>query len=583
MLKSEALDRQSFEDILKNALHQIAKRYPEWTNFNPSDPGMTIVELLAWLTEIQQYHLNVIGKDHRLRYLKLLGTVPQKEAPAVTFLKITAVNREIPQGTVYMADDIPFETAYAFTAADNEISAVESDSQQIVNYRNMLDSMQFSPFGEKETVFRIYLRQQPRVGDLLSFYMEQKPIPNCGKITENFPGFVRLKGDTCTEIISDETCGFSRNGTICIKIWERIPPERGRYPIQLSIAEGEYPIPPVLTRMALNVVPGIQRQTLPLYQKAMTERYIGMATGVCNFCIPCAWEGILPDSLVIGVQEEDGFYLWKRVDDFDASEKTARHFVFEDGMLKFGNGERGMPPEGQIYLAGCEISRNAAGNIKTGTVDSLDETTESRGINITPSTGGRAAETIDECCDRVRKTLVQSERCVTLADFEQAVRNTPGVPVYRVKAFLNERVDNCIIIAVENIPGRDGLNSCYLKHMKQHILSRVMVGTKVEFTAPEYIGIYVYGEILGNPSGGLLKQTETWIESFFHQINFGETISIHALNQHICKADWVNGVKSLDVSFSGIGARRLENGDIQLKNSSLPKLEKASFVRISSR
>ena len=73
MLPDINLDNETFDDILENAKNSIVTIYPEWTDFNYHDPGITMLEMFAWLKEIQQYYLNKIGPDSIGKYLKLLG------------------------------------------------------------------------------------------------------------------------------------------------------------------------------------------------------------------------------------------------------------------------------------------------------------------------------------------------------------------------------------------------------------------------------------------------------------------------------------------------------------------------------
>ena len=56
MLPDINLDNEYFDDILDNARNSIASIYPEWTDFNYHDPGMTMLEMFAWLKESQQYY-----------------------------------------------------------------------------------------------------------------------------------------------------------------------------------------------------------------------------------------------------------------------------------------------------------------------------------------------------------------------------------------------------------------------------------------------------------------------------------------------------------------------------------------------
>ena len=45
------LDNRQYQDLVNEALARIPVYTPEWTNFNQSDPGVTLIELFAFLTE----------------------------------------------------------------------------------------------------------------------------------------------------------------------------------------------------------------------------------------------------------------------------------------------------------------------------------------------------------------------------------------------------------------------------------------------------------------------------------------------------------------------------------------------------
>ena len=46
-----ALDTRTYQDLVDEALARVQIHNPEWTNFNRSDPGVTLLELFAFLTE----------------------------------------------------------------------------------------------------------------------------------------------------------------------------------------------------------------------------------------------------------------------------------------------------------------------------------------------------------------------------------------------------------------------------------------------------------------------------------------------------------------------------------------------------
>lgn len=83
------LDDRRYQDLRDEALARIPILNPEWTNFNSSDPGVTILEVVAFVAETLLYRANQIPERNRLKFLSLLG-VPLRTASAargiVTFL-----------------------------------------------------------------------------------------------------------------------------------------------------------------------------------------------------------------------------------------------------------------------------------------------------------------------------------------------------------------------------------------------------------------------------------------------------------------------------------------------------------------
>ncbi|MDD4651462.1 MAG: baseplate J/gp47 family protein [Methanothrix sp.] len=72
-LPLENLDNKTFNDLVNEAIARIPVYAPEWTDHNRSDPGITLIELFAWLAEMQIYGLNKINDGNFLSFLKLCG------------------------------------------------------------------------------------------------------------------------------------------------------------------------------------------------------------------------------------------------------------------------------------------------------------------------------------------------------------------------------------------------------------------------------------------------------------------------------------------------------------------------------
>ena len=52
MIPTVNLDDRTFDDIKNEAIRLIPRYCPEWTNHNESDPGITLIELFSWMTEM---------------------------------------------------------------------------------------------------------------------------------------------------------------------------------------------------------------------------------------------------------------------------------------------------------------------------------------------------------------------------------------------------------------------------------------------------------------------------------------------------------------------------------------------------
>ena len=88
MLKTRKLDDQSFDEIVEQAKGRLPWLCPVWTDHNAHDPGITILELMAWYKELQQYHMDQLTPDIRRKLLQLAGIRLETEQAAVCTLEI---------------------------------------------------------------------------------------------------------------------------------------------------------------------------------------------------------------------------------------------------------------------------------------------------------------------------------------------------------------------------------------------------------------------------------------------------------------------------------------------------------------
>ncbi|MBD2450059.1 putative baseplate assembly protein [Nostoc sp. FACHB-152] len=111
------LDDKTFVQLMEDARKLIPRYAPDWTDYNTHDPGITFIELLAWLTELQRYYLDQVRDENIIKFLKLVGTRLKDVTSATTDVKFSFVDKQeiapirVPQGTKLTTNEqIIFET-----------------------------------------------------------------------------------------------------------------------------------------------------------------------------------------------------------------------------------------------------------------------------------------------------------------------------------------------------------------------------------------------------------------------------------------------------------------------------------------
>lgn len=103
-LPSPNLDDRSFDELRAEAIDAIRRLCPEWTDLSPSDPGITLLEVFAYLTDALLFRFNQIPEKAYVAFLDLVGIRQQPPAAASTTLLLTLkapldAATVVPQGT----------------------------------------------------------------------------------------------------------------------------------------------------------------------------------------------------------------------------------------------------------------------------------------------------------------------------------------------------------------------------------------------------------------------------------------------------------------------------------------------------
>jgi predicted phage baseplate assembly protein len=126
MLPEPTLDNQTYREILDHWKRAIPQILPSWTDLNAHDPGITLLELLSWLKEMQQYHLDQISDASRRKFLKLLGVSPEPAHPASAYVAFSNADQDIrlPAGIKFSSHRLIFETTEAHALTRARISKI---------------------------------------------------------------------------------------------------------------------------------------------------------------------------------------------------------------------------------------------------------------------------------------------------------------------------------------------------------------------------------------------------------------------------------------------------------------------------
>src|SRR5437867_4328127 len=82
------LDDRRFQDLVDDAKRLVQQKCPEWTDHNVSDPGVTLIETFAWMTDQVLYRLNRVPERNYVKFLELIGVrlfPPTAARAAITF------------------------------------------------------------------------------------------------------------------------------------------------------------------------------------------------------------------------------------------------------------------------------------------------------------------------------------------------------------------------------------------------------------------------------------------------------------------------------------------------------------------
>lgn len=306
MLSNIDLDGKSYEQIREEAIARIPLYSREWTNYNVSDPGITILENFAAFMALQQSELNEVPEKARRRLLELAGFTARKGNCAQAYILPEQENTKqdsfLPDRMKLYAQDICFELEQNVPVREMRIlsvksSAVRRDLSQSRQINNLLDKHGFKGglplFGESpsggETV-HLYLSDVPGAGQKAAvFFALAHPFPRnpCEKGIPN--PFANIRWEILTQkgfaeiAVEDDTFCLLQDGYVVFALDRRTHDSLVRcsdekaYVIRLTLVRANYDLVPRVQRIIGLSVPAVQRDT-------QSDVMLLSPAAVCPFC-----------------------------------------------------------------------------------------------------------------------------------------------------------------------------------------------------------------------------------------------------------------------------------------------------------
>lgn len=165
------LDDRTFQNIVDEAKSRIPAYINGWTDHNVSDPGVTLIELFAWMTELILYRQNQVPDRLYVKMMEMMGLnlqPPQAAVADVTFQLSTPSNTSIniKAGTEVATTQTEQQSAIIFTT-DEPLTIAPPQLEQVITYRQGNQQVTKSQIIDR-------LRQPGEVMNLFS----QKPRPD---------------------------------------------------------------------------------------------------------------------------------------------------------------------------------------------------------------------------------------------------------------------------------------------------------------------------------------------------------------------------------------------------------------------
>ncbi len=577
------IDDRTFDDIVAEARTRIARYTPEWapvwTDVNDSDPGITLVQVFSWLTEMLIYRMSKVPDLNYLKFLELIGIElnPAEPAQAEITFPVVATNSSpyviVPLHTQVSApapdggQPLIFETEraiYALTAALAAVIAYDGFSFNDETDANQDAQSTFQPFGVepgKDAALMLGFQYSgafpPQIELNLDFWLaEQGSSTTSGDCslpdTQVFPSanltwqYWSGAGWYTLQLLKDETLSFQRSGHVYLKTPASGSMQPGTfgdvtqplYWIRALITSGNYEQQPVLLAVRTNTVTATQAQTV-------TDEVLGGSTGLPNQTFQLSKSPVLDGTLELQVDQGEGFEDWTEVQGFFGFGSNDEVYVLDrtTGGIRFGDGTNGAIPVAnannpnnnvvaRTYRWGGGSAGNVTANALTTMVNSVTGIDASKVTNLFAAFGGTDEETLDDAKLRAPLALQSRDRAVTNDDFEYLAKQSSNVArAYAMPlthpSFPGVSVPGVVTVVIvpQSTDPKPMPSSGMLRTVCAYLNVRRLLTTEVYVVPPTYQQVQINAQVVAQNSADLAEVTDaiqTALLTYFHPLTGGD-------------------------------------------------------------
>jgi predicted phage baseplate assembly protein len=525
-----------FRDFLEIGHARLRPLAPDWTDHNAHDPGITFMELLAWVAEAQVYSLSRLRRDERASYAALLGLQQKgttaargilwadRQDPSSPFLTFVR-SMVLPADTVInvAGEDAPtFRPVTELLWAPGSIGklATRHADGRVADHTatNARGGAVFHPLGDtggpgavltmtftcrnenglfgrepdmaKRAPWAIGYRAAPASDGAVDVAASGKSTSRRG--TALSATLVTADRRTPLRIVADSTEGLLTTGALLLDL-QAVEGSPSQFTLELRAPRGSAR-PPRALRIEPNVI--------PIQQGRSIAREPHRANGEPDWSLTLDETGVRfgPGERPITVEVADpiGIREWApgRISDLGPGDEKYE-FNPRTGQVTFGNGVNGrIPSDGADVLVSYAVSDGEQGRVARNRKWRVAGFPGDFGVNPDPVTGGSAtSDWIDER-RAARRSWREDHALISPGDIVAAAKKTPLIEVARAWiAPVSARAPRTGVVRLIAMRSRpDGVEPAttpetprWRETIRRHLAGRMPLGTRLQVIAPTYV------------------------------------------------------------------------------------------------